>query len=112
MYEFTKKDLVSSGDLITTWAPDYEEFDIDMDSSISQALLHYDGNYYIAEVSNENNEAVFPDDQALILDIEYERINTTFIWDQIKDFIPDEDLGVWDDLPFDDEDLDWENDSE
>lgn len=112
MYEITQKDLLVSGDMITSWIPDYEEFDPDLSSSIQHALVNYEGNYYIVDVDVNTNESVFPDEPALILDIHLERINDTFIWNQIREHIPDEDLETWDDETFDEEDWDWENDNE
>lgn len=112
MYKFTKKDLLSSGDIVTTWPPDYEEFDVDLSPNIQQALIECEGNYYVAEIDTETNTPVFPDEQALVLDLEYERINETFTWLQIKEFLPDEDVSPWGDESFNEEDWDWENDIE
>jgi hypothetical protein len=112
MYTLTKKDLMTTGDIITTWAPDYQEFDIDMDENIQQALVDYEGNYYITEFNVNTNEAVFPDEEVLVLDIEYERLNNTYIWNQIHEHIPDDELTIWEGDEFDDEEWDWEIDTE
>lgn len=112
MYELSKKDLVSNGEIIRTWSVDYEEFDVDLNETLQNALVVYDGNYYVVEINGESGDTVFPDEQAVVLDIQYERINNTFTWNQIQDFIPDEDLEVWDDAELSDEDWGWEVDNE
>jgi len=112
MFELTKKDVVLNGDIIRTWTVDYEEFDLDMDASVQQALLTHDGNYYVVELDSETGDAIFPLEHALVLDIQTERINNTFIWNQIQDFIPDEDVEIWDDSEFDEDSWDWDADSE
>ena len=69
MYVFTQKDLIASGEIITTWSPDYEEFDIDMIPTIHQSLVECQGTYYIAVIDIENNTPMFPDEAAILLDV-------------------------------------------
>jgi hypothetical protein len=113
MYTLTQKDLIANGEIVASWTPDYQEFDVDLNEAMQQALVDYEGNYYIAEYNSETNEALFPDEEVLVLDIDYERLNNTYIWNQIHEYIPDEELPDWDaEGDYDDEDWEWEIDNE